>query len=120
MTHVMETTDYRLERWIALLLALLFFLPFVARADEAPVALLRSTDAPRSITHHGNDATLAWRCKDTGIDGFAQCGLFLDNKVLTWRMTREGQELLARVNYGSGAVRFEVSRLALHSSRSKP
>ena len=26
-----ETTDYRLERWIALILTLLFFLPFVAR-----------------------------------------------------------------------------------------
>jgi hypothetical protein len=33
MAIVMETniTDYRLERWIALVLALLFFLPFVAR-----------------------------------------------------------------------------------------
>lgn len=26
----MEMTDYRLERWLALLLSLLFFLPFVA------------------------------------------------------------------------------------------
>lgn len=33
MTSVMETniTDYRLERWIALALALLFFLPFIVR-----------------------------------------------------------------------------------------
>lgn len=30
----METTDYRLERWLAVLLSLLFFLPFVARADD--------------------------------------------------------------------------------------
>jgi hypothetical protein len=29
-----KTTDYRLERWIAVLLGLLFFLPFVARADD--------------------------------------------------------------------------------------
>ena len=30
----METTSYRLERWIAFFLSLLFFLPFVANADE--------------------------------------------------------------------------------------
>lgn len=29
----MEANDYRLERWLAILLSLLFFLPFVARAD---------------------------------------------------------------------------------------
>ena len=29
-----STTNYRLERWIAVILGLLFFLPFVARADE--------------------------------------------------------------------------------------
>ena len=27
---VMEANDYRLERWLAILLSLLFFLPFVA------------------------------------------------------------------------------------------
>lgn len=30
----MESNDYRLERWLAILLSLLFFLPFVARADD--------------------------------------------------------------------------------------
>ncbi len=30
----MESNDYRLERWLAVILSLLFFLPFVARADE--------------------------------------------------------------------------------------
>jgi hypothetical protein len=30
----MESNDYRLERWLAVLLSLLFFLPFVARADD--------------------------------------------------------------------------------------
>ena len=30
----MEANDYRLERWLAILLSLLFFLPFVARADD--------------------------------------------------------------------------------------
>lgn len=36
MVFVMESneTDYRLERWLAIILSLLFFLPFVARADE--------------------------------------------------------------------------------------
>lgn len=32
-------TDYRLERWIAIFLALLFFLPFLASAQESPLAL---------------------------------------------------------------------------------
>ena len=30
----MESNDYRLERWLAIILSLLFFLPFVARADD--------------------------------------------------------------------------------------
>lgn len=29
MLEVMETTDYRIERWLALILSLLFVLPFV-------------------------------------------------------------------------------------------
>jgi len=34
MALVMESNDYRLERWLAILLSLLFFLPFVAHADD--------------------------------------------------------------------------------------
>ena len=34
--------DYRLERWIAVILALLFFLPFIANAQESPLALVCS------------------------------------------------------------------------------
>jgi hypothetical protein len=116
MTLVMESDikDYRLERWIALFLALLFLLPFVAQADETPVALVRSTDiAPITIPLNGTDATLAWRCKSTGIDGFDQCALMLDRKVLTWRMAPAGQQLIARVTYGGEAVRYEVSRVAM-------
>lgn len=30
----MESNDYRLERWLAVILSLLFFLPFVAKADD--------------------------------------------------------------------------------------
>ena len=46
MTLVMETqiNDYRLERWIAIILALLFLLPFVAQAEERPLAIVRSGD----------------------------------------------------------------------------
>jgi hypothetical protein len=42
----METqfTDYKLERWIALFLFLLFFLPFVASAQPAGLALVCSDD----------------------------------------------------------------------------
>jgi hypothetical protein len=134
MTLVMETeiNDYRLERWIAVILALLFFLPFVAqaeeRSEEQPLAIVRSGDAaPVKLSIDGADTTMAWRCKSTGIDGFDQCALMRDGKVVTWRMAPEGQELTALVRAG-GAVeitrgnarRQPVLRMASHSSRRMP
>ncbi len=55
---VMETpvADYRLERWIAIFLALLFFLPFVANAQEA---------APLALVCSGNSATLQYASSAT-------------------------------------------------------
>ena len=130
MTLVMENqiNDYRLERWIAVFLALLFLLPFVAHAEERPLAIVRSGDAvPVKLSIDGTDATMAWRCKDTGIDGFAQCALVRDGKVVTWRMAPEGQELTALVRAGGeivitrGKVRRQpVLRMASHSSRRMP
>ena len=130
MTLVMENqvNDYRLERWIAVFLALLFLLPFVAQAEERPLAIVRSGDAaPVKLTVDGADATMAWRCKDTGIDGFAQCALVRDGKVVTWRMAPEGQELTALVRDGGEIVitrgkarRQPVLRMASHSSRRMP
>jgi hypothetical protein len=48
MVFVMESqpTDYRLERWLAFLLSLLFFLPFVARADDIVLA---------NYSYHGDE-----------------------------------------------------------------
>ncbi len=123
-----QVNDYRLERWIAVFLALLFLLPFVANAEERPLAIVRSGDAvPVKLSLDGTDATMAWRCKDTGIDGFAQCALVRDGKVVTWRMTPEGQELTALVRAGGEIVitrgnarRQPVLRLASHSSRRMP
>ena len=142
MTLVMENqiNDYRLERWIAAILALLFLLPFVAhaeeRSEERPLAIVRSGDAVPvklsvSIDGKGTDTTMAWRCKDTGIDGFAQCALLRDGKVVTWRMAPEGQELTALVRAGGEIVitrgnarRQPVLSVALlrasHSSRRMP
>ncbi|HYC88351.1 MAG TPA: hypothetical protein VEO54_04000 [Thermoanaerobaculia bacterium] len=42
----METRDYRLERWLAVLLSLLFFLPFVAKADDILFA---------NVSYHGDE-----------------------------------------------------------------
>lgn len=42
----METHDYRLERWLAVLLSLLFFLPFVAKADDVLLA---------NLSYHGDE-----------------------------------------------------------------
>lgn len=134
MTLVMETEikDYRLERWLAVILALLFFLPFVAqaeeRSEERPLAIVRSGDAaPVKLSIGDADATMAWRCKDTGIDGFSQCALLRNGKVVTWRMAPEGQELTALVRAGGEIVitrgnarRQPVSRIASHSSRRMP
>jgi hypothetical protein len=107
MTFVMqnEIRTYRLERWLAAILALLFFLPFVAQAQEhvqeVPLALVSSAHGavPVAFTLNGTASTLAWRCHDTGIDDFAQCALLLDGKILTWRMAPQGQELTARVRF---------------------
>ena len=41
-----QSNDYRLERWLAVLLSLLFFLPFVARADDLVLA---------NMTYHGEE-----------------------------------------------------------------
>jgi hypothetical protein len=130
MTLVMETqvNDYRLERWIAVILALLFLLPFVAQAEERPLAIVRSGDAAAvKFSLNGADATMAWRCKSTGIDGFDQCALMRDGKVVTWRMTPEGKELTALVRGDGeivitrGNVRLQPAFLiASHSSRRIP
>jgi hypothetical protein len=130
MTLVMETqiNDYRLERWIAVILALLFLLPFVAQAEERPLAIVRSGDAVAvKFSIDGADSTMAWRCKSTGIDGFDQCALMRDGKVVTWRMTPEGKELTALVRGDGeivitrGNVRLQPAFLvASHSSRRIP
>lgn len=123
-----EIKTYRLERWLAAILALLFFLPFVARAEESPLAVVSSR-------HAVSDGPLAWRCQSTGIDDFDQCALLLDGKVVTWRMAPAGQELLARLRFNDRLrfneeklVMVEISRngkdwqshLVSHSSRSMP
>jgi hypothetical protein len=51
-----ETTDYRLERWIAIILSLLFFLPFVARGEEI---LYTSTYQPEELRTVTGESFLA-------------------------------------------------------------
>ena len=82
-----QATTYRLERWIALFLALLFLLPFVARADEP-----------------------SWRCTPTQIDDFQQCALVMNGEVVTWRMAPANQKLHARVKARGDVTVIEISR----------
>ena len=111
-----------------MILALLFLLPFVAQAEERPLAIVRSGDAaPVKFSIDGADATMSWRCRSTGIDGFDQCALMRDGKVVTWRMAPEGQELTALVRIDGeiaitrGNVRLQPAfLLASNSSRSIP
>ena len=56
-----KENDYRLERWIAALLFLLFFLPFVANADEILFTDLFHGDEIKAKT---GDAFLALVCND--------------------------------------------------------
>lgn len=81
MNTVMElhSTNYRLERWIALFLALLFFLPFVAHAEER--------------------VNVAWHCTPSTVEGFKQCALMLDDQVLTYRMALDDQQLYVNVKF---------------------
>jgi len=115
----METdvpSDYRLERWIALLLTLLFFLPFVAKADER-VARVSTASAPALIAFQGEQSSLGWSCKETDIDGFRQCALVLDGRVLTWRMAPEGDELHAAVTFAGDLDRDSRLDLVVEISR---
>jgi hypothetical protein len=84
-----EMTDYRIERWIAIVLALLFFVPFIANAQPAPAAV--------TVSYNGSESSLRWVCKNTNIDDFRQCALMLDDQLLTWRMAPAGEELTVQV-----------------------
>jgi hypothetical protein len=96
------------------ILALLLFLPVLAHAD------VRShSKAAETISYRGVEASMAWRCKSTGIDGFDQCALLVNGKVVTWRMAPTGEELIARVN-ANGALEIERVQLVSHSSRKTP
>lgn len=59
----MDRTDYRLERWIAFVLFLLFFLPFVANADEILYTDLFHGD---EVTAKSGEPFLALVCSDAG------------------------------------------------------
>lgn len=98
-------TDYRLERWIAALLALLFFLPFIANAQESPVVSTKNA-APVSI----GASTARWNCREASVEGFRQCALLVDEHVVTWRMATDGQELRARILFTNDELRVSISR----------
>jgi len=88
-----QATNYRLERWIALFLALLFLLPFAAQAQEAP------------------KTKLEWRCAPAQVEGFQQCALMHNEKVLTWRMALDHQVMQVRVlEQREGELRVTISR----------
>lgn len=57
-------SDYRLERWIAVLLALLFLLPFVANADEI---LVTDSFHGEEIDYETGEPFLALSCNDGGV-----------------------------------------------------
>jgi hypothetical protein len=91
--YVMETqiSDYKIERWIAVFLALLFLLPFVAQAQEPP--------------------KLEWKCAPAQVEGFQQCALMHEGKILTWRMALDHQVMQVRIiEQREGELRVAISR----------
>ena len=97
------------------LLGLLLLFPLLAQADVRS----HSSKGAQTISYRGVEASMSWRCKATGIDGFEQCALLVNDKVVTWRMAPKGEELVARVN-AKGALEIERVQLASHSSRNTP
>jgi hypothetical protein len=93
---VMESDyDYKLERWIALFLFLLFFLPFVAKAEEAPVPVA----TPVTVSFNGVDSTLDYRCDEEDADGLVECMLELDGRPIARRVAFAGERLKVLVSF---------------------
>ena len=77
----------------ALFLFLLFFLPFVAKAEEAPVA------TPVKVSFGGVESTLDYRCGEADADGLVECMLELDGRPIARRVAFEGEQLKVLVSF---------------------
>jgi hypothetical protein len=132
---VMETpieTDYRLERWIALFLALLFFVPFIASAQESPMALVcsgntafvqRTSSAPASAFAIDDPRVVAGPveqalCSETAVPTPVKlfgstldyrCGEADDEGIVECTLELDGHPLAKRVAFENEQLRVRVS-----------
>ncbi len=132
---VMETpleTNYRLERWIALFLALLFFIPFVANAQESQLSLVcsgntaflqRTSSAPAGAFAIDDPRLVAGPieqalCSDvpvpTPVTVFGstldyRCGEADDEGLLECTLELDGQPLAKRVAFETEQLKVRVS-----------
>lgn len=134
MLPVMESNDYRLERWLAILLSLLFFLPFVARADDiAFTGSFHGEDMPyadgeKTFTLGGAEYEVSYRCGET------ECALVLasgeiSQDLVTIEIVREGREVntldVVHVIHFAGDVDHDgrldlIADLSRHWNESRP
>jgi hypothetical protein len=133
---VMETPapDYRLERWIAIFLALLFFVPFVTSAQEAAPLALVCADSRASLQYASSSTpSHAWivsdarltageienavcsdlpvptpvRILDTVLD--YRCGESDDAGIVECVLERDGEPIAKRVAFEGEQMKVLVS-----------
>jgi hypothetical protein len=125
-------TNYRLERWIALFLALLFFIPFVANAQESQLSLVcsgntaflqRTSSAPAGAFVIDDPRVAAGPieqalCSDvavpTPVTVFGstldyRCGEADDEGLLECVLELDGQPLAKRVAFETEQLKVRVS-----------
>lgn len=125
-------TNYRLERWIALFLALLFFVPFIANAQESQLALVCSgntaflqrtsnapadafiTDDPRLVAGPVEQALCSDVPVPTPVKVFGstldyRCGEADDEGILECVLELDGQPIARRVAFETEQLMVRVS-----------
>ena len=125
-------TNYRLERWIALFLALLFFVPFIANAQESQLALTcsgntaflqRTSNAPANAFVIDDPRLVAGPveqalCSDvpvpTPVKVFGstldyRCGEADDEGILECVLELDGQPIAKRVAFETEQLMVRVS-----------
>jgi len=125
-------TNYRLERWIALFLALLFFVPFIANAQESQLALVCSgntaflqrtsnapanafvIDDPRLVAGPIEQALCSDVAVPTPVKVFGstldyRCGEADDEGIIECVLELDGQPLAKRVAFETEQLQVRVS-----------
>jgi hypothetical protein len=105
-----ETTSYRLERWIAFFLGLLFFLPFVAKGDDL---LFTASFHGDEVRYKSGEKFLALVCKDAGSCALQPVKIEV-NREFDGILDAEGEETGKRVTAIGAEEAFLIRGKNLH------